>query len=162
MKFAKKILDGLNLLTEYVVSLLLVIMVVVVFLQVIFRFVLRASLPWSEELSRYVMVWIAFLGAAIGIRRKSHIGVEALVMLFPKEWQRRAEFLVSILSAVFFAFLVQYGKLILKTVRFQRSPAMELSMAIPYGAILVGGALMFLYSLYNAFEIVMRREEGTR
>lgn len=162
MKFAKKILDGLNLLTEYVVSLLLVIMVVVVFLQVIFRFVLQASLPWSEELSRYVMVWIAFLGAAIGIRRKSHIGVEALVMLFPREWQRRAGFLVSILSAVFFAFLVQYGTLILKTVRFQLSPAMELSMAIPYGAILVGGALMFLYSLYNAFEIVTRREEGTR
>lgn len=162
MKYTRKILDALNVLTEYAVSALLIVMVVVVFLQVIFRFILRASLPWSEELSRYVMVWIAFLGAAIGVRRKSHIGVEALIIILPKNWQKWAGFFVSLCSAVFFAFLVKYGRLILRTVVFQRSPAMELSMAIPYSAILVGGALMLVYSLYNAVEIATTRGEETK
>ena len=79
MSFFRKTLDRVNALAEYAVCALLAVMVVVVFLQVIFRFIIRSSLPWSEELSRYVMVWIVFLGASIGIKRKSHIGVEVVV-----------------------------------------------------------------------------------
>ncbi len=69
MRVLKRVLGCVNTVTEYVVSVLLVIMVVVVFLQVIFRFVIHASLPWSEELSRYILVWLSFLGAAIGVRK---------------------------------------------------------------------------------------------
>ena len=50
----EKILNGVNRIVEYIVSLLLIVMVIVVFLQVIFRFVLHSSLPWSEEVSRYI------------------------------------------------------------------------------------------------------------
>ncbi len=83
MSFLRKMLDRVNSLAEYAVCALLAVMVVVVFLQVIFRFVIRSSLPWSEELARYLMVWIVFLGASIGVKRKSHIGVEAVVALLP-------------------------------------------------------------------------------
>lgn len=162
MKVVNKILDFANLLTEYAVSALLTVMVVIVFLQVIFRFVIHSSLPWSEEAARYIMVWIAFLGAAIGVRKKSHIGVEALVMILPARAQRGAAFIVCLLSALFFSFLIKYGRLILNTVGFQRSPAMEISMAIPYSAILVGSVLMLIYSLYNGAEILAGREDGAR
>jgi len=51
---------------------------VVAVLQNISRFVLRDSLSWSEELARYLMVWATFIGASIGVKRGSHVGVEAL------------------------------------------------------------------------------------
>ena len=154
----KKLLNRINSLVELIVSAMLLVIVGVIFLQVIFRFVLHSSLPWSEELSRYLLVWVSFLGASIGVKRKSHIGVEFLVSLFPKGWKKRAEFFVSAASCVFFATLVIYGRLILRTVGMQLSPAMEISMALPYSSILAGGALMLIYSAFQMAEILTGRE----
>lgn len=152
MSFFKNLLQKINSFVEYIVCVLLAVMVVVVFLQVIFRFVIHSSLPWSEELSRYLMVWIVFLGASIGVNKKSHIGVEALVILLPAVVQKWAAALVSALCCVFFAFMIQYGGLILRVVANQLSPAMEISMAVPYSALLAGGALMFAHCFYQMLE----------
>lgn len=158
MRILKRILANVNTFTEYLVSALLVLMVVVVFLQVIFRFVLHASLPWSEELSRYILVWLSFLGAAIGVRKGAHIGVEVVVSLFPKTLKVAATLFVHAVSMVFFSLLIFYGWRILGVVGRQLSPAMEWSMAIPYSAICVGGALMFAYALEHAVDVATGNE----
>ncbi len=158
MRVLKRVLGCVNTVTEYVVSVLLVIMVVVVFLQVIFRFVIHASLPWSEELSRYILVWLSFLGAAIGVRRGAHIGVEVIVSFLPKAMKRLAALFVDCASIVFFALMIFYGHKILAVVGRQLSPAMELSMAIPYSAICAGGSLMFLYAAEHALGVLVGGE----
>lgn len=155
----KKLLDGVNRAVEYVVSIMLLVMVIVVFLQVIFRFVLHSSLPWSEELSRYILVWISFLGASIGVRRGAHIGVEAVTNLLPYGLKKGVSFLATLCATVFFVLMVVYGYKILSIVRGQLSPAMEISMAIPYSSVFVGGALMFLYSIDEAITIVIGRKD---
>ncbi|MDD2206374.1 MAG: TRAP transporter small permease [Aminobacterium sp.] len=161
MILLKKLLNGLNRIVEYAVSLLLIVMVVVVFLQVIFRFVLHSSLPWSEELSRYILVWISFLGASIGVKRGAHIGVEVVVNMLPPKMKKGVAFLATLCAAVFFALMVIYGRRILFIVSGQRSPAMEISMGIPYSAIFVSGVLMFIYSIEQALSIVVgRRDEA--
>lgn len=158
MRTLKRILANVNTFTEYLVSALLVLMVVVVFLQVIFRFVLHASLPWSEELSRYILVWLSFLGAAIGVRRGAHIGVEVVVSLFPKTLKIAAALFVHAVSMVFFSLLILYGWRILGVVGRQLSPAMEWSMAIPYSAIFVGGVLMLAYAFEHALDVATGNE----
>ena len=160
MSFLKKTLDRVNFLVEYAVCALLAVMVVVVFLQVVFRFVIRSSLPWSEEMARYLMVWIVFLGASIGIKRKSHIGVDALVSLLPETIRRWTAVLVNGLFCVFFAFMIHYGRMILRVVGFQLSPAMEISMAIPYGAAFAGGVLMFLHCFFQMLELMVEAVSG--
>jgi TRAP-type C4-dicarboxylate transport system permease small subunit len=160
MRVLKRVLGCVNTVTEYVVSVLLVIMVVVVFLQVIFRFVIHASLPWSEELSRYILVWLSFLGAAIGVRRGAHIGVEVVVSFLPKLLKKLAALFVDCASIVFFALMIFYGHRILAVVGRQLSPAMEWSMAVPYSAICAGGSLMLLYALEHALGVVAG-DEGT-
>lgn len=147
MNAFRKLLNLVQLLTEYVLFLMVAAMVIIVFAQVIFRFVLHASLPWSEEASRYIMVWISMLGAGIGIRRKGHIGVEAVVMLLPARLKRATAVLTTLIASGFFVGMVFYGIRICGVVAAQESPAMEISMAIPYGALVAGGALMLLYSL---------------
>ena len=147
MRRVSRFLDFVQGFTEYVMFFLVGAMVAIVFAQVIFRFVLRASLPWSEEASRYIMVWLSMLGAGIGLRRKGHIGVEALTMLFPPRLKRAVEVFGSLIAALFCGGLIFYGMRLLGVVSAQESPAMEISMALPYGALVVGGGLMLLYAL---------------
>ena len=59
-------------------------MVIVVFVATCVRYLTVMSLPWAEEVARYSMVWIAYVGASLGIKRNSHLGVEAVLLLLPK------------------------------------------------------------------------------
>ena len=80
----KKILNNLE---GYFCVGSLAVMSVVIFWQVVCRYVLKSSLPWSEELSRYLLVWTSFIGGAYGVRLGAHIGVEAFTLLLPKKAQ---------------------------------------------------------------------------
>ncbi|MDR1978171.1 MAG: TRAP transporter small permease [Synergistaceae bacterium] len=168
MGTCRKTLDHIQRLTEYVLFLMVAAMVVIVFAQVIFRFVLRASLPWSEEAARYIMVWISMLGAGIGIRRKGHIGVEAVVMLLPSALKKAVAVLTALIASGFFLGMVVYGVQICRVVAAQESPAMEISMAIPYSSLVAGGLLMLFYSLEEALNLTIapasleELEEGGR
>ena len=93
MKVVKKIADNFE---GYCCAVMLAVMSVVVFLQVIFRFVIKASLPWSEELSRYLLVYITYFGCAYGIKTGAHLGVEAFVLILPKTVQKAINVLVQI------------------------------------------------------------------
>ena len=83
----KKVVEGIdkviNGFLTYAVVLMLAIMSVVVFAQVVFRLV-HASIPWSEELSKYMLIWTTFLGSALCVRKGSLVGLEILSMLLPK------------------------------------------------------------------------------
>lgn len=147
MRSLKKFSDFAELAAEYALFLMMAAMVVIIFAQVIFRFVLQASLPWSEEAARYIMVWISMLGAAVGIRRKGHIGVEAVVLLFPERLKKATVVITTLVGCCFFAGMIFYGIRICSVVAAQESPAMEISMAIPYSSIVAGGMLMFLFSI---------------
>jgi len=154
MSFYFRLTAVLNKLVEYVVAVLLTVMVVTVFLQVIFRFVIHSSLPWSEELARYILVWISFLGASIGVKRKAHIGVSVITNMLGGVAAKIVSVLIPFLSAVFFLFLAIYGYRILDIVTYQLSPAMEISMAFPYSSITVSGVLMLLYSLQDMMKAI--------
>lgn len=146
-KMYKRTMDVAERLTGYVLYILVGFMVVVVFLQVIFRFILHASLPWSEEASRYIMIWIALLGASVGLRHKAHIGVEALFNYLGTAKRRLFSLLIGFVQVYFFCAMIFYACNILKVVIKQKSPAMEISMGLPYSSLIVGGGLMLLYSV---------------
>ena len=59
MKWIKKLADNFE---GYCCAVMLAVMSVVVFMQVVFRFLIKSSLPWSEELSRYLLVYITYFG----------------------------------------------------------------------------------------------------
>ncbi|WP_155801418.1 MULTISPECIES: TRAP transporter small permease [Jonquetella] len=130
-------------------------MVIIVFAQVFCRFVLKGALPWSEEASRYIMIWLSMLGASIGLRHGAHVGVEALVNVLSPKLRRAVHMLTCLISLGFSGAVVCYGYRLLHVVKRQVSPAMEISMVIPYSALVVGGLLMGLYSIEAAF----RKEE---
>lgn len=116
-------------------------------LQVWFRFVLRSPLSWSEEFARYCFVWLSSLGAAAGLRRGLHPGLD----LWPGRLRGPLRELVSlgalVLGAVFLAVVFVYGWELARFNMRQRSPAMGLPMGVPYAAVPAGAGLMLLHAV---------------
>ena len=75
MKTIEKAIDVIFVIIKWVIAVLFSALVVLVFLQVFNRFVLRKSLTWSTELANYAMMWIALLGSAILMRSKGHMAI---------------------------------------------------------------------------------------
>lgn len=148
--------EKLNKITEKVVAVLLAAMAIVVFLQVIFRYVFHASLPWSEELSRYILVWLTFLSASIAVRRNAHIGVEAVVNFLPLKAKKAVKSIAYLLTFILFIILIYYGGKVVQITMHQMSPAMRIPMGYMYAAVLVGACLMTLHLFVRIF--VLDRE----
>ncbi|MCJ7856394.1 TRAP transporter small permease [Lachnospiraceae bacterium NSJ-143] len=146
----------LNNFEGYVCVVTLSVMSVVIFWQVVCRYVLKASLPWSEELSRYLLVWTAFIGGAYGVRLGAHIGVEAFTLLLPKKVQKVLAILVMIASIVLCAVICKYGFSIVQTqlAKKQLSPAMRIPMGYMYAAIPIGMILFIIRYIQDIIEAV--------
>lgn len=121
-----------------------VVMIIVTLAQVIFRYVIAAPLPWSEELARYCFVWIVFLGGAVGLSRGIHLGVDLLVNAMPAPFRRGLDALTSALIAAFAAIVIYASLPVLNMNMFQRSPALGVQMTYIYMAIPISMGLIFL------------------
>jgi TRAP-type transport system small permease protein len=69
-------------LMDWVVSLSLIALVVVVFLQVFYRYIFAAPITWSEEMARFIFVWIALMGTFLALKSKGHISIETFINHF--------------------------------------------------------------------------------
>lgn len=117
----------------------------VVFLQVVFRYVLRQPLFWSEELPRYLLIWTSFLAAALAQKNEAHINITlALTPLAPRI-RRGVQILTNLVILAFLGVLVYSGSLVTSITAHHRSTALQLPMGIVYAALPVGAALMILY-----------------
>ncbi len=131
---------------NWFLAILMAWMVVVIALQVWYRFVLNNPLDWSEEMGRYLFVWISFLGAAAGVRYQVHLGIDIMQKILSPGAYRYMVLAVNIIIEVFLLVVIYWGFTILKVIQFQTSPSMTISMVYPYAAVPVGGIFMFINS----------------
>ena len=136
---------------ETVLCVLLVAIVALIFSQVVTRYVLHVSLSWSEELARYLLMWLAMLSAAYGFKVKAHFALGFLVNRFPERTRRIVSLAVSLLGCALLALFVLKAAEITWSVRRQTGPATGLSKAVPYASGIVGGLLMLYYVSRNAW-----------
>lgn len=138
-----------------------VLMVVVGFAQVVFRFVLAQPLSWSEELVRYVFVWSVFLTAALAFNSGLHIRIDFLTERYPPRVRRAATLLSWVCTIAAVGILLVLGVELAgsPSVRLQKSPAMEIPMTVPYAAIPVGSAMMMVNVLRAAWRSWKGEEE---
>jgi len=148
---------------EALVATSYVVIVVVGFAQVLFRFVFASPISWSEELVRYVFVWSVFLTAAIAFNLNTHIVIDFLTAWYSPRLKRIAA-LVSwgcVIVGVAIMFVLGMQLIGAPSVRFQKSPAMEIPMTVPYAAIPVGSVLMMVNVLRAAWRTWRRLDEPT-
>jgi TRAP-type C4-dicarboxylate transport system permease small subunit len=121
-----------------------VVMSVIVLLQVFFRFVIYMPFPWSEEIARYLMIWVGMIGSFVALRKGRHIGVTFLMERIPAAVARVLNPLIQIVLVGFLAVIAAQGGKLAVLNATQKSPAMMIPMIYPYLAIPVGAALMIL------------------
>lgn len=138
------VLSALLTVSKALVIAISVVMILVTLAQVIFRYVVAAPLPWSEELARYCFVWIVFLGGAIGLSRGIHLGVDLLVNSLPRPMRRGIELITNVLIAAFAATVIYASLPVLSMNMLQRSPALGIQMSYVYIAIPISMGLIFL------------------
>ena len=140
-------MDKIGKVEYFLVAVMIAVMAIVNFLQVVFRYVIEGSLPWSEELLRFLFVWTTFLGAGIGVRKGAHLGLTIIVNNLPPKLKKFVVFLNYLICIVFSAII---GMLGLSIVSMQaefnvRSSAMVLPMYWISLAIPVSFALIILH-----------------
>ncbi|CAM5219226.1 hypothetical protein CDEF62S_05492 [Castellaniella defragrans] len=110
------------------------------FAQVIWRYLLDQPLIWSEEVMRYSLIWIVFLGAGPVISRGQLAAVEFVSHAVPVRMGRLIRLGSALLCCIFWAVLVAYGTLILSSVNDMHSGTLEIPMSYVYAAIPLGAA----------------------
>lgn len=127
------------------------LMAFVVFLQFFSRYVLNSSFAWTEEIARYLLMWVTFVGAAVAMRRRTHIAVEVLHVFLPMPVVRLLNFLIDVIVVGFVGLLVWYAWQVTERMEIQRMTVFDLSMSIVYGGVLLGCVLM----LWRAVQMVV-------
>ena len=136
---------GLVKTNEVLVIVMMMVMATLVFANVVSRYVFAHSLNWSEEIARFLMVWIAYIGAGLAMREGQHVAIEFGQAALPRvlhPWIR------GVVAAAVLTFLVV---LTIAGIQFsdfawrQRSPVMQWPMGAVYLAIPIGSLLFALH-----------------
>ena len=148
--------DGINAVVGWFLAALMLVMSVLIAWQVFARYVMGNSLTFSEEVSRFSMVWMTLLGAAYAYRYGSLIAVDLLTIVSGPGVSRVLRLVVALASCLFAYVLLTEGWAITERVASQTAPSTRVSMAWLYGAIPAGAALILL----NALAIVAKEFAG--
>jgi len=138
---------SLNSWIEYLLFGLGLTMTLVVAVQVFFRYVLNQSLFWSEELARFLLVWLSFLGASVAYRRKVHPGIDVLTSRIPDIPRKLCVIIVHVVSLIFFLVLIFYGCRFAYFVRLQISPALYVPKWVIFSIVPVSGLVFLIHGI---------------
>ncbi|WP_051631021.1 TRAP transporter small permease [Afifella pfennigii] len=134
---------------------------ILLFTNVVLRYVFLAPISWAEELSIYLLVWIVFVGASVAFRTHSHIVVDMLPRMLPPAGRRIVAILAATVTAAFLAVFLYYSAQHTLNVRAlgQLTPVMQAPMWLTYLAMPVGSALMLIRNLQLLAILVRSRAD---
>ena len=129
----------LKRLDEKISVLLLVILSVITFLQVLFRFVFNLPLDWSEEFSRFTYIIMVYLSASLAAKDNSMIKIEVLELLIGEKARMVRDRFVDLICAAFSFYIAYQTIFMIKNAYFvdQISPALEIPMSVMYALELI-------------------------
>src|SRR6187399_1084416 len=124
----------------------------IVFLQFFTRYVLNDSLAWTEEIARYALMWIVFIGGAMVTRRNTHIAVELLSnVMGPGPLRAALLAIVDFIKLGFLGLLAYLSWTIIDRMGIQRMTVFDLPMSYVYWGICFGCVLMFIRQALNVW-----------
>ncbi len=141
---------------EGIISLLLVSMTLMVFVEVVMRFVFNSGFMWSQELTLHISAWFVLFGASYGLKVGAHIGVDAFIRIVPDTMKRLLSSLAVILSLVYCGLFI-YGSWIylakMKKIGIELED-MPIPAWIAQSILLIGIVLLSLRLLQLLWQII--------
>jgi TRAP-type C4-dicarboxylate transport system permease small subunit len=149
LKTIRRINDALGFAEMAMLATAVLIMFVVICCQVLFRYVLHQPSPWTEELARYLFIWVSMIGAAYGVNMQAHFGFDLLVKKMSPRMQRAGHYLIQCCMMMLVFVLVVYGLRMVRVVSFQVTPALQMPMRYVYYSLPVAGLLMAFHLVHH-------------
>jgi TRAP-type C4-dicarboxylate transport system permease small subunit len=114
----------------------------VIFHQFFTRYALNDSAAWTEEIARYLLICVVFVGAAIGVRKNNHVQVDFFYRILPRPLMRLMSTLVDLFRVAFFGYAVWLTWKLIQLIGGQQMSVIDWPIGIVYSVVLFGFALM--------------------
>ena len=155
--------EGMQTGIRWALCLLMSLLVVIVFANVIARYYLSASLAWSEEVARFMLIWLVFLGAVLAYVNDEHLGLDIVVRLFPRRIRYGLAVVADLLVMLAIYFLIHGGAVLMRDSWEWGSPATDTPYGYVYTVVPACGILLFLQTIGKMFghiQAMLRTEES--
>jgi len=162
----QKVIDAIDYVLTRFLILLMALIVLAVTWQVFTRFIIKDPSSFTEELARFLLIWIGVLGASYALRTRSHLGIDLITERVGPRGKIILQIIVYALIIVFATAVMIVGGIQLVELTFtlqQTSAALGVKMGYVYSVIPLSGLLMVIYSLLFMWESITqpaRRNEG--
>jgi len=161
LKGAQRVGAAIGRVEDWLAITLVVALGVVVNLQIFSRYLFSAPFIWPEEVSRVLMIWIAFIGSAAVTRRGADMAVDTFVLMLPPKGQRVLAIVKDLVVAALFGFVALQGQALAAAVANMPLIATGWPTAVIAWPLVVGGILTAFHSLVRAADLVLVGSEPT-
>lgn len=138
----------------YFLAIIMAVMVINVIWQVFTRFIMGSPSSFTDELARYLMIWVGVLGAAYIAGKRMHVAIDLLSARLKEENQRKLKILVNCIIILFCLAALVVGGLRLVYITYvleQHSPALQIPLAAVYAIIPISGILVIYYKISDIY-----------
>lgn len=151
----EKIAFKVNWVLERVCAALAAVMILIIWYGVVERYIIRAGGTWTEELSRYVMIWLALLSVPCAAYYREHIGLELFLVRLSLSHRKPFILVLDIISVAFFLFLTYYGILLTRDGTTAYATIFSMNMVIPFASVPVSSA----FAAFQFFVAMIRMQK---
>jgi TRAP-type C4-dicarboxylate transport system permease small subunit len=137
-------------------------MVLFIFSQVIARFVLNTPLSWTEELSRHIMIWMAFLSTAVAYRHGAHLSIDIISTHIKPNARMILKLVFLAIIITFLIYMLIFGIELTQRTYRQTSSSLQYPMSYIYLSIPSSAILMIIFSIEKIIYTIKAREEESR
>lgn len=147
----------INIMVQKTLIMMMTLIVVTVTWQVFSRFILASPSSFTEELSRFLLIWIGMLGAAYAYYTRAHLGLDLFVNKLHATKKRITRVVIEVMVLIFALTILVFGgsSLVLMTLELkQSSAALEIQMGLVYLVVPISGSLITMYCANNLLNLI--------
>jgi|YelNatPaOPRAMG01_1025707.scaffolds.fasta_scaffold67244_2 TRAP-type C4-dicarboxylate transport system permease small subunit len=141
---------------ESLAGIILALATVITILQVLFRYILKIPFVWSEEFTRFLFIWIVWLGAALAIPAKKHMVIEFIRDRIPNPWPKIIKLFTNLLALFFLIIVIVKGVSLVNMMAKEYYVTFPISVKYAYLASVIGGLLMVIFLLVDFRDTLKR------
>lgn len=145
----KRLIDVLCRIEEYIAIVCLIVLIVITTLGIICRYFLNQPLVWTEELARFVFIWLISVCVGYCVTKKDHVKVEMFVNMMSAKAHRIVDIVLSFMTFGFFLYLLPYSFKFMLVQDKIKSTALSLPFSYVYSGVFIGSILILIHLSYN-------------
>lgn len=151
----ERLLEGIDVLLRLVLSGMVFGIFAVLFAQVMCRYVFSLPLYWSEELAKYLMVYVTTIGAAVAYRNYAHPHLMIVTAMLTGSWLKWYDLVLRIPILIFFSVFAYVGWHYAVSNEWMTTPGMQISFFWPFFAVPLGAAAVLVYLVLDTANILI-------